>query len=68
MLPRLSSAGAFDAVATWPGTAYSGSPSGDSSAGGVAALISLWAFVELYCLRGTVGDNRYGPDPLAGRT
>jgi uncharacterized membrane protein YhaH (DUF805 family) len=27
--------------------------------------ISIWAFVELYCLRGTAGDNRYGPDPLA---
>ncbi len=36
-------------------------------AGGAAAIISLWAFVELYILRGTVGDNRFGPDPLAGR-
>lgn len=34
-------------------------------ASGAASLIYLWAFVELYCLRGTVGDNRYGPDPLA---
>lgn len=33
----------------------------------LATLISLWAFVELYIFRGTVGDNRYGPDPLAGR-
>ena len=33
-------------------------------AGGVALLIQLWAFVELYCLRGTVGNNPYGPDPL----
>jgi uncharacterized membrane protein YhaH (DUF805 family) len=32
---------------------------------GVAVLISLWAFVELYLFRGTVGENRYGPDPLA---
>lgn len=23
----------------------------------------LWAFVELGCLRGTIGDNRFGPDP-----
>lgn len=36
-------------------------------ASGAASIISLWAFVELYCLRGTIGDNRYGPDPLAGR-
>jgi len=34
---------------------------------GAAAIINLWAFVELYILRGTVGDNRFGPDPLAGR-
>jgi uncharacterized membrane protein YhaH (DUF805 family) len=26
--------------------------------------ISVWAFVELGCLRGTVGPNQYGPDPL----
>jgi uncharacterized membrane protein YhaH (DUF805 family) len=26
--------------------------------------IIVWAFVELVCLRGTVGPNRYGPDPL----
>ena len=29
--------------------------------------VSLWAFVELGCLRGTIGDNQYGPDPLEGR-
>lgn len=33
----------------------------------VALGLTIWAFVELYCLRGTVGDNRYGPDPLAGK-
>lgn len=27
--------------------------------------ISVWAFVELGCLRGTPGPNRYGPDPLS---
>ena len=26
--------------------------------------ISVWALVELGCLRGTVGPNKYGPDPL----
>ena len=25
----------------------------------------LWALVELGCLRGTIGRNQYGPDPLA---
>jgi uncharacterized membrane protein YhaH (DUF805 family) len=33
--------------------------------GGIAFLIALWAFVELYCLRGTTGENQYGRDPLA---
>ena len=33
----------------------------------VALAISIWAFVELGCLRGTVGPNQYGPDPLEGR-
>lgn len=30
----------------------------------VSFAITVWAFVELGCLRGTVGPNRYGPDPL----
>jgi uncharacterized membrane protein YhaH (DUF805 family) len=30
-----------------------------------AGAIGIWAFVELGCLRGTVGPNQYGPDPLA---
>jgi uncharacterized membrane protein YhaH (DUF805 family) len=50
----------------------SGTEQSDSAAiAGVLSLVALgltlWAFVELYCLRGTVGDNQYGPDPLAGR-
>jgi uncharacterized membrane protein YhaH (DUF805 family) len=32
---------------------------------GLAAFaIGVWAFVELGCLRGTIGPNRCGPDPL----
>jgi len=32
---------------------------------GVASFaISIWGLVELGFLRGTVGPNRYGPDPL----
>jgi uncharacterized membrane protein YhaH (DUF805 family) len=30
---------------------------------GLAILV--WAIVELGCLRGTIGANQYGPDPLA---
>ena len=36
--------------------------------GGVMALasfaISIWAIIELGCLKGTTGPNMYGPDPL----
>jgi uncharacterized membrane protein YhaH (DUF805 family) len=32
---------------------------------GVAVFgLQMWGFVELFCLRGTVGPNRFGPDPL----
>jgi uncharacterized membrane protein YhaH (DUF805 family) len=30
-----------------------------------ALAIAVWAFIELGCLRGTPGPNRFGPDPLA---
>jgi uncharacterized membrane protein YhaH (DUF805 family) len=33
----------------------------------VSLAISLWALVELGFLRGTVGPNQYGPDPLEGK-
>ena len=31
----------------------------------VAFVIGIWGFIELGCLRGSIGQNRYGPDPLA---
>jgi len=34
--------------------------------GVIAGAITIWAFVEIGCLRGTIGSNRYGSDPLAG--
>jgi uncharacterized membrane protein YhaH (DUF805 family) len=33
--------------------------------GFVAFALYIWGFVEMGCLRGTVGPNRFGPDPLA---
>ncbi|MGV8839996.1 MAG: DUF805 domain-containing protein [Bauldia sp.] len=42
-----------------------------ATGGGSATLLTLasavfyiWGFVELYCLRGTIGDNRFGSDPI----
>jgi uncharacterized membrane protein YhaH (DUF805 family) len=31
-----------------------------------AAAIAIWALIELGCLRGTLGQNKYGRDPLGG--
>jgi uncharacterized membrane protein YhaH (DUF805 family) len=40
--------------------------SGTSLVFGLLSLaMAIWAFVELGVLRGTVGDNKYGPDPVA---
>jgi len=30
----------------------------------LAFAVGVWAFVELGCLRGTIGANQYGPDPV----
>lgn len=32
----------------------------------VSLAIGIWIIVELGILRGTVGPNQYGPDPVAG--
>jgi uncharacterized membrane protein YhaH (DUF805 family) len=31
----------------------------------IAAVLGIWALIELFFFRGTPGENRYGPDPLA---
>jgi uncharacterized membrane protein YhaH (DUF805 family) len=31
----------------------------------IASVLGLWCFVEIACLKGTTGPNRFGPDPLA---
>jgi len=53
---------ALDRVASRP-------PIADTPGGWILFLVSLalwiWALVELGCLRGTIGQNSYGPDPLA---
>jgi uncharacterized membrane protein YhaH (DUF805 family) len=32
-----------------------------------AFALSIWGFVEIGCLRGTAGPNRYGSNPLSAR-
>ena len=34
----------------------------------LAIAVGVWTFVEMGCLRGTVGINQYGPDPVAPAT
>lgn len=40
-------------------------------AGGVSAIVAvgvgIWFFIEFGCMRGTIGANRYGPDPVPNR-
>ncbi len=31
----------------------------------ISAALSIWAFIEVGCLKGTIGDNQYGPDSLS---
>jgi len=31
----------------------------------IGGILGLWAFIELFFFRGTAGENRFGPDPLA---
>jgi uncharacterized membrane protein YhaH (DUF805 family) len=33
----------------------------------VVFIIDIWFFVEFGCLRGTIGANRFGPDPVRDR-
>lgn len=29
------------------------------------SIVAFWGLVEMLCLKGTTGPNRFGPDPLA---
>jgi uncharacterized membrane protein YhaH (DUF805 family) len=61
----------MQAAATAAQEAAQGMMAGMGSMYWVLLIIELvavvWAIVELGCLKGTTGDNQYGPDPLAGK-
>jgi uncharacterized membrane protein YhaH (DUF805 family) len=44
------------------------SPEAGAGFGVLSLPFSIWILVELGCLRGTVGSNRFGPDPLQPAT
>ena len=33
----------------------------------ISLILVFWGFIEMGFVRGTRGENRYGPDPLADR-
>jgi Predicted membrane protein len=63
----------FSLAAIWPSLAISVKRSHDRNRSGwfvlvfLIPIVFLWPFVELGFLRGTIGPNRFGPDPLAGQ-
>jgi uncharacterized membrane protein YhaH (DUF805 family) len=64
----------FALAALWPTLAIEIKRCHDRDRSGWYLLISLipiigaiWLFVELGCLRGTIGSDRFGPDPAVTR-
>lgn len=58
-------------IAFWPGLALQVKRWHDRDKSGFFVLVNfipfagaIWSFVEVGCLRGTEGDNRFGPDPV----
>ncbi|MGH7055482.1 MAG: DUF805 domain-containing protein [Stellaceae bacterium] len=33
----------------------------------ITVLVGIWFFIEFGCMRGTIGANRFGPDPVSRR-
>tara|TARA_R110000868_G_scaffold17774_1_gene77584 strand:+ start:7721 stop:8269 length:549 start_codon:yes stop_codon:yes gene_type:complete len=65
-------AGAYLIIAFWSLLALHVKRAHDHNYSGLFVLLflvpilNIWAAFVLYLLRGTIGDNRYGPDPLTG--
>lgn len=62
----------FILIAIWPSICVGVKRCHDRDKSGWWLLInlvpvvgSLWWFIEFGCLRGTIGPNRFGPDPVA---
>jgi uncharacterized membrane protein YhaH (DUF805 family) len=57
-------------VGLWPAIAVSVKRCHDRNRSGWFLLVSLipiiaiWVIVEIWFLRGTIGENRFGPDPV----
>ncbi|MBV9330945.1 MAG: DUF805 domain-containing protein [Alphaproteobacteria bacterium] len=60
--------GLLDAIARTMVQANPGQTAAAQGLSVIALPFAIWGFVELACLRGTKGTNRFGPDPLAKDT
>jgi uncharacterized membrane protein YhaH (DUF805 family) len=60
LVPFFIAPGPLDKLSDWPDNPILTLPISALSFG-----LGVWCFVELFCLRGTKGANRFGPDPLA---
>jgi len=60
----------FDLIILWPGIAILIKRSHDRDRSGwfillfLVPLLNFWPLIELLFLRGTIGSNRFGPDPV----
>jgi uncharacterized membrane protein YhaH (DUF805 family) len=63
----------FDLIVLWPSIAILIKRAHDRDRSGwfillfVVPLLNLWPFIELLFVRGTIGGNRFGPDPVPSR-
>jgi uncharacterized membrane protein YhaH (DUF805 family) len=60
IVPWFVAPGLFDSLSSW-----FDDPTASLGASTIGFGLSVWCFVEMICLKGTSGPNRFGPDPLA---
>ncbi len=60
IIPFVAATGFYGQFGNWLGNSRA------AAFVGIAVFVAfIWGIVEMYCLKGTSGPNRFGPDPLA---
>jgi uncharacterized membrane protein YhaH (DUF805 family) len=62
IVPFIVATGLYDQFGGWLGGSWAA-----VFIGWATYIAFVWGLVEMYCLKGTRGPNRFGPDPLARR-